>query len=274
MSKSSMLGHYLRARRAATQPEDVGLPREADRRVAGLRRLEVAELAGISSEYYIRIEQGTANRPSDQVLDSIARALRLDEDAVAYMRRIAVLPHTPFCIEPPGVDSSLVSLLDQWTLNPAFVVDCNLDVVASNALADLIGNGAMSLGANRVLVVFSADADRSAPGWLELAEETVASLRMTGDPHNLRLQSIVGGLSVHDSDFRRIWAKYNVKKLKSGTVSFDVEPFGPIALNWQNLDVPGYANHTLTSFYAVPGTAAVDTLAFLAARLDVGAPQL
>lgn len=136
MTRSTGLGEYLRARRALVRPEDSGLTTIGRRRVPGLRRAELATLAGISSDYYLRLEQGHDQHPSPQVIDAVARALQLDEDATAYLhvlaqrdaaaRRRAQVEHTPPSIE---------QLIAAWPGTPAFVQNRHMDILAVNAPA-------------------------------------------------------------------------------------------------------------------------------------------
>lgn len=271
--RTSLVGEYLRARRNGTQPEDVGLPREAHRRVSGLRREEVAALAGISPEYYVRLEQGRDHQPSAQVLDALARALGLDSSARAYLDRLAHPPrHTPTRESRRASTvsiSDLAHLLAQWTRTPAYILDGNLDVVLANSLAEELGQGSMSPGANRLLTIFEASSRRLLPDWDQRAAELVASLRMRGDPRDPRLHEIVGSLSIRDQDFRRMWARQDVHILTSGACLAEVVPFGTISLKWQNLDIAGCDNHTLTTLYGEPGSPAVAALAYVAAKVDM-----
>src|SRR6202042_1843883 len=133
MGTSRELAAFLRARRELLKPADVGLPDSERRRVEGLRREEVAMLAGISTEYYLRLEQGRDHQPSDQVLDGLARALQLDEDAAGYLRELArPPPRPPRRSVPERVDPVVQTLIDSWSLTPAFVVNRNMTILASN----------------------------------------------------------------------------------------------------------------------------------------------
>src|SRR5246127_3155893 len=136
METSSGLATFLRARRELLKPADVGLPDSERRRVEGLRREEVAMLAGISTEYYLKLEQGRDHQPSDQVLDGLARALQLDEDAATYLRELArpAVRRRRRSV-PERVDPAVQTLIDSWSLTPTFVVNRNLTILASNHLA-------------------------------------------------------------------------------------------------------------------------------------------
>src|ERR1700747_849184 len=134
METSSGLATFLRARRELFKPADVGLPDSERRRVEGLRREEVAMLAGISTEYYLRLEQGRDHQPSDQVLDGLARALQLDEDAAGYLRELA-RPAPRRRSRPERFAPAVQTLIDSWPLTPTFVVNRNMSILASNRIA-------------------------------------------------------------------------------------------------------------------------------------------
>src|SRR6201987_2273700 len=136
MATSTGLAAFLRARRELLKPADVGLPDRERRRVEGLRREEVAMLAGISTEYYLRLEQGRAPQPSEQVIDGLARALQLDEDAAGYLRELArPAPRRRRRSVPERFDPAGRTLIDSWPLTPTFVVNRNMRILASNTLA-------------------------------------------------------------------------------------------------------------------------------------------
>ncbi|WP_432540663.1 helix-turn-helix domain-containing protein [Kineococcus sp. SYSU DK002] len=242
----SDLGKFLRARRDALQPEDVGLRREPGRRVPGLRREEVARLADISSEYYLRLEQGHDHQPSGQVLAALSRALRLDAAGAEYLyglvhpfRRQALVPRPRAC---PGED--LESVVAAVRGAPAILVDSTKDVVASNRLARSMVQGWFRPGRNIVLNTFDPLVKSSMPGWPAHARSVVASLRLTADVRDTRLQEIVGTLSVRDEDFRRWWSTHEVDAARRGAVPVAVDGAGVVTMRWQELslpDRPGYA---------------------------------
>lgn len=267
-ARRSDLGQYLRARRALVQPEQVGLDREPGRRVEGLRREEVARLAGISAEYYLRLERGRDHQPSDQVLAAIARALQLDDEAAQYLRRLA-RPDRPQRAEAaaPGVDDSVRALLAQWSHTPAFVMDRNQDIILSNALAVALGPGYMEPGANLVEQIFSAASREHAKDWASTAHRVVAALRMHGEPEDPRLQEIVGTLTLQDPEFARIWARHDVAVQRTGVSRHLIDPIGWVEFCWQNFAIPG-SSHVLVTFWGDPGTPAAAAVAFLAAQVE------
>jgi len=270
-SDRSPLADFLRARRESLQPEQVGLPREPGRRVPGLRREEVAALAGISPEYYLRLEKGRDHQPSDQVLGSLARAFRLDADARTYLFRL-VRPWPPIrrASAHRPVDRALLELLHQWTRTPAYVFDRNHDVLAANALARAIAPGRLEPGSNLVIAAFERDTLSGADSleWEPEARELVAALRYHGDPADPRLQEIVGGLSASSRSFRRLWERHEARPQSNGVTARPVAPFGALELHWQSFQLPGDASQFLTTFFAHPGTPAAGALAQLARGIE------
>jgi transcriptional regulator with XRE-family HTH domain len=259
------LSAFLRARRSLVHPEDVGFPVDRSRRVAGLRRSEVAQRAGISEEYYLRLEQGRGHQPSEAVLRSLAEALRLDDESLAYMRRVT---HGTFPRPAaPDVDPLIRSLIANLDRVPAIVVDGNQDILAANTLARSLGSGMLDPGGNIVLQTFSDRRWRSASRWTEIAGTAVADLRAHGTPADPRLAEIVEVLSLRDPDFPVMWARQDVSPQRAGTVRFSVEPIGWIDLTWQSLDVPG-TGQRLRTFWAERGSRAAAALSYLAADAD------
>jgi transcriptional regulator with XRE-family HTH domain len=271
---SRRLGDYLRARRSRVTPEAVGLPPDPHRRVPGLRREEVADLAGISLEYYTRLEQGHPYQLSEQVLAGLARALRLDAPSSEYFYRLA-LP-VP-AIRPAGTGTALSpivrSLLDQWSGIPVYVFDRNQDVLATNDLAKAMFREFALPGANCVLATFSTPAEgRSIESWQRTARGGVAALRFHGDPSDRRLQEIVGELSVRDNDFRSMWADHEARPYDSGTAPALIEGFGFGEFPWQLLNLPDGLFMVL--WLAPPNTFAAAAIEHLNATLrGSDAPQ-
>ena len=264
-TRTTALGAFLRARRALLRPEDVGFPRDLARRVEGLRREEVAHLAGISLEYYVRLEQGRNHQLSEQVLSSLARALRLDEDATTYFYRLALpspISLIGAAIRKP-VSPIIRALVRQWSGTPAYVFDRNQDVLFANDLATALSPGYVVPGNNLVSSLFSASAEgRSNLLWRETARASVAALRFQGDPSDPRLQEIVGALSMQDSDFRQLWARHEASPLSGGTTPNHVEGFGRVNVRWQVLDVPeGNFMNVNVADVGSPAAAAIDFLA-------------
>ena len=267
-TKKLVLGEFLRARRARLKPQDVGLTPEPGRRVQGLRRDEVAERAGISVEYYVRLEQGRDHQISDQVLESLARALVLDEVSCQYLYRLA-LPSPGVAADSgqPRVSPSVLSMLDQWSTTPAYVFDRNQDILWANKLATAMAFGYSLEGGNLVLLHFMAtDEGRLDPKWIENSRAIVAALRFYGDPDDPRMQEIVGELASRDQDFRLFWAEHEVRPFTSGVAPTYVPGFGWADLSWQALEVPG--GHFLNVKLVDSGSSTAAAVAYIAARLQ------
>jgi transcriptional regulator with XRE-family HTH domain len=262
-STAQHLAEFLSARRSQITPEDVGYPRDPFRRVTGLRREEVADLAGISVEYYTRLEQGRATQPSEQVLAGLARALRLDPGATAYLYRLALpSPQLTAVKKATPVSDVLVQLVDQWSDLPVYVFDRNQDVLVANDLALALFPTLAEAGYNNVQAVFLAPTkSRDLERWRSIARGAVAALRFHGDPSDLRLQEIVGNLSMRDADFRAMWADHNAHPLSSGTSPLVVVDFGVEEFDWQILNIPD--GYFMMVWLAAPGSAAAAAFDFL-----------
>ena len=142
MPSSHPLGDYLRARRELLHPGDVGLPGSAGvRRVPGLRRSEIALLADISTEYYVKLEQGQVGSPTSQVLDSLSSALQLDTTATSYLHSLANLPERPAALVSAPVVERMRWLIDSWPLTAAMVLDRHHDILAANSLMSALVGG-------------------------------------------------------------------------------------------------------------------------------------
>ncbi|QHC71740.1 helix-turn-helix transcriptional regulator [Rathayibacter sp. VKM Ac-2801] len=266
-SDARQLAEFLRARRAQLRPEDVGYPPDPNRRVHGLRRAEVADLAGISLDYYVRLEQGRAYQMSEQVLAGLTRALSLKDDAAAYFYRLALPapPHTAVR-SAPSVSDLVRHLVERWSDLPVYVVDANQDVLISNALAEALIPSVGVPGYNTVQSTFLAPAEgRGLASWQNVARICVAALRYHANPHDPRLQEIVGDLSVRDADFRRMWAQHEAFPFSDGTAPVFVDGFGFGEFPWQTLAVPG--GLLMLVWLAPPGTFAADAIDFLRKKL-------
>jgi transcriptional regulator with XRE-family HTH domain len=178
--QAAPIGRFLRARRDALPPEAVGLVRDPGRRVPGLRREEVAARAGISPEYYLRLEQGRDHQPSHQVLSTLARALLLSETEEQYLLRL-VLPlplQQRARDEATGVDPDLLATMDSLRGTPVVLLSPNKDVVAVNAAARAVPHDGWRRGSNLLLHAFSPEVKHTWPGWAAHARELVAALRL------------------------------------------------------------------------------------------------
>ena len=264
------LGDYFRARRAVLAPEDVGLPHMRGRRVAGLRRDEVAELAGISNDYYLRIEQGRGARPSDQVIGSVARALRLDVESTAYAFRL-VSGQMPRGVVMHDSDTPdrISRTLAQWTHTPAYVSDPHRDIIASNPLATIFGEGGLAAGSNQVAALFNERMRRSLIEWETMTRSAVATLRRDAHPQSPRLRELLEQLSVHE-DFLRIWERHDVSGPEDATFRLAFDGVGEIAIDAQNFAVRSMPGYQLTVLSAQPGGLGAEVFAHLAKSLPGG----
>ena len=263
------LGEFLRARRALVTPDDVGLPDLGRRRVAGLRREELALLAGVSVDYYVRLEQGRDTHPSEQVLDALARALCLDDDAVAHLHDLArPAPRRRRPRErPERVRPGVLRLLESWSAIPAFVLGRRMDVLAFNALAGMLHDG-FATERNMVRLVFLDPAARDTfPDFDAVAQETVATLRAAAgaDLDDPRLAELIGELSLKSDEFRRLWARHEVREKASGVKRMLHPMVGELVLGYETLRVNDAPEQLVVGYHAEPGSASERALALLGA---------
>jgi transcriptional regulator with XRE-family HTH domain len=267
MPQGTPLSQYLRARRALVRPEDAGLPRGRRRRVAGLRREELAMLAGISPNYYLRLEQGRDRRPSAQVIDALARALQLDADATAFLHSLARPEPPPR--EMPQVErapASIEWLIHSWRDTPAFVHDRRMEILAANRIA-LALTPAMRPGANAVQVVFmDREHRRLYEDWEAAARETTARLRVLvgRDVDDPRLCELVRDLCAHSDEFRTLWARHDIKVTAAPSRVYHHSVVGRLELHPQLLAIGGTDGQALYIRHAEPGTASERALKRLA----------
>jgi transcriptional regulator with XRE-family HTH domain len=258
VTDGSALAQFLRARRSLVQPADVGLPAGRRRRVAGLRREEVAILANISTDYYLRLEQGREEHPSDQVLTALSRALRLDDDAVAYMRNL-MRHRSGDAVEPlrephPGIQG----LIDGWPSTAAHVVDPGLTVVATNDLAKAL-LPRFDVGANTMRELFR---DPETPNfyrnWNKLTAWAVALVRVLyGQRPDPALISLVDELVEQCPRFRQLWERHDVKYEPAGLMLVNHPQVGKLDLNYQQMVLPA-TGHVLVTYWADPGSPTED----------------
>ncbi|GAA0492935.1 transcriptional regulator [Paractinoplanes deccanensis] len=261
------LGAFLRARRELVTPEQAGIPDVGVRRVPGLRREEVAMLAGISADYYLRLERGRNRNPSLQVLESIARVLRLDEDHFAHLltlvsetsrqRRRRPRKETP----PPGALKLLDSLIQ-----PAFIEDRYFDIVASNGLARALSPG-FAVGGNQLRALFLDPAEQALhPEWENVTECFVANLRQAvgNNVDDPRFIEITGELSLASPRFRRLWARHEVRGQTGGPIRMNHPQVGELTLNRERLAINGTDGLMLVVFHPDAGSADAEKLALLA----------
>ncbi|MFI9535081.1 helix-turn-helix transcriptional regulator [Nocardia fusca] len=267
MHSDNRLGAFLRARRELVRPEDFGLPGGGQRRVAGLRREEIALLAGVSADYYIRLEQGRDKHPSEQVVSALARVFALDEEGTAHLRELArpapARPKRPR--RPERVAPGLLRLMNLWERTPALVLGRSLDVLAANPLAVAV-NACSVPGINQVRMVFLDPRARDVyPEWNSIAADTVASLRATAgtDLDDPQLTELVGELSLKSEDFRQLWARHDVRTKTAGTKRFHHEMVGELTLSFESFTVNGVPGQTLIVYHAEPGSPSERALSLL-----------
>lgn len=269
-----MLGDYLRARRELVRPESVGLPVTGVRRVAGLRREEVAMLAGISSDYYLRLEQGRDRNPSTQVLEALARVLQLDDAATAYLLGLAApRPRRRRRPRRETVPAGIRQLLGVLGL-PGFVEGRYFDVLATNDLARALSPG-LQEGRNRIRDVFLDPAERALyPDWQEATAGLVAGFRESvgADGDDPRVVELVGELSLSSERFRQLWARQDVKSRKGAPTRMHHPQVGEITLHREKLAIGGTEGQILAVYHAEPGTASEEKLALLASLAATAAP--
>ena len=271
------LGAFLRARREQTRPEDLGLEPGSRRRVAGLRREEVAALAGLSTDYYQRLEQGRNARPSDAVLDAIADALELDDVERDHMNRLAraVRHPRPRARRTPDRLPRSSRLLLEATNLPAFVVSQHLDVLAWNTLAaELLGdpNDAQPEDRNVLMTLFHDDAPLRFSDCEAMAKDYIGMLRaaVARDPDHPRAIAVVGALSVRSAEFRRLWARHDVRYRINGGKTIHHPQIGAIDIEWDAYPVPGTQYASLIVITPRPGMEdRLDLLGALAADRPV-----
>lgn len=277
MDIRSDLREFLTTRRGRLTPADVGLPDFGGRRrVPGLRREEVALMAGMSVEYYVRLERGNASGVSEPVLDGISRALQLDDAERSHLHdlvRAANDGARPARRRPraraqvrPGVQQ----LLDAMTGVPAFVQNGRLDIIAINRLGLAVFSEMYAQPqrpANFGRFVFL---DPRAQGfyrdWSSAAQQTVAILRVEAgrSPHDRRLSDLVGELATRSGPFRTLWASHDVRDHRAGVKSISHPVVGDLDLDYESMDLTTDRGAQLVAYSAAPGSPTHDALALLA----------
>lgn len=248
MDKRAELTEFLRTRRAKLQPEDVGLrPFGGERRrVPGLRREELAQLAGVSVDYYVRLEQGRTHNVSEEVLDAVAQALRLDATEHAYLRTLAkpVRARRRPAPRPERVRPGMQRLLDMAEGVPAYIIGRRGDVLAWNRLAAALFTDFAALppaDRNWTRMIFlNEDVRALFQDWTVKGRETVAYLRLQAGNHpdDPQLAALVGELSVKSEEFRQWWADHNVKDKTNGRKVINHPLVGELVLDYESLRLP------------------------------------
>ncbi|GGV24905.1 transcriptional regulator [Streptomyces longisporoflavus] len=265
MSRSE-LGAYLTARRADVTPARANLPVTGYRRVPGLRREEVALLAGVSADYYVRLEQGRERTPSAQVLDALAAALRLDEDGRLHLFRLAGLgPRARAAAVADRVEPGLLALMDAWPHNPALVYNRAYDVLASNAIADALFQS-WAHSRNLLHVVFTDPAARAFyRDWHDVARNSVAGFRLAhgAAPDDPRVRHVLGELLHQSPEFADLWARHDARGKALESKRFEHREVGPLTLTMQTFDVRAAPGQELVVYHAEPASPSSEALALL-----------
>ena len=259
------LGEYLRARRELVDPADAGLRVTGVRRTPGLRREEVATLAGISADYYLRLEQGRDRNPSPQVLTALARVFGLDSTATAYLLSLSTTRPAPARrARREVVPTGIRQLLDVLGL-PAFVENRMFEVLAANRLATAL-SPAIHPGANRLRSIFLDQAEHDLnPDWAHAIGGMVAAFRSSigGAADDPRIAQLVGELSLASEDFRTLWARHDVKPLSGAPTRMQHPLVGPLELRREKLPIGGTDGQLLVIYHAEAGSESARSLALL-----------
>ncbi|WP_225632696.1 helix-turn-helix transcriptional regulator [Streptomyces solaniscabiei] len=259
------LASFLRTRRSRVDPAAVGIPTDSRRRVEGLRREEVAHLSGVSVDYYVRLEQGRATQPSEQVLDALARVLGLDETEHGHLHRLARQRRRA---KAPGgrVRPELLRVLDLVADAPAVIMNHRLDVLAGNRLARLLYGRSMP-GLNTARHLFLEEAERGLyADWETCTLDAVGHLRLAAGkyPEDPRLASLIGELAMGSDRFRRLWARADVRARTHGRKAYRHPLIGLLELHQENFALPDESGLELLVLSAAPGSPAEDGLRLLA----------
>jgi transcriptional regulator with XRE-family HTH domain len=280
MDNRSEVREFLMSRRAKVSPQDVGLPAGGPRRVPGLRRSEAAMLAGVSVEYYAKLERGAIAGASASVLDALAAALRLDETERIHLldlaraadgiptsgRRRRPAPSSA----PSALRPALQWVLDSQTEGVAFVRDQHQNLLGINALgrafySPVIGEGGRVPNLARFQFLDPAAKDFY-PDWERFAEMCVGSMRVEAgrDPHDTVLQDLVGELSTCSEAFRRLWGAHDVRTHGSGTKHFRHPVVGELTLAYEELAITAEPGRAVIGYTAEPGSTSAERLRLLA----------
>lgn len=276
MDNRAEVKNFLATRRARVTPGDVGLPAGSNRRVEGLRRSEVAALAGVSVEYYTRIERGAISGASPEVLDAIAKALKLDDAERAHLFDLAhaaspvarpVRRRSSKCWCPAP---SMQWMLDGFTAGPAFIRNGRMDLLAVNVLARGFYRDVYDMPGQQPNIARFTFLDERAyefyPDWEMFAEVTVAILRTEAgrDPHNKDLHDLIGELCTRSTDFRRLWGGHNVRHHGTGSKTFKHPEVGEMTLAYEGMGLEAEPGLTFTAYTTEPGSTSAERMRLLA----------
>jgi transcriptional regulator with XRE-family HTH domain len=261
------LANFLRIRRSRVDPASVGIPVDRYRRVDGLRREEVAHLSGVSIDYYVRLEQGRATQPSEQILDALARVFALDDTERAHLDRLARRRRRPAKTPKGRVRPELLRVLDLVEGAPAFVMDHRMNVLAGNRLARVL-YGQPIPGLNTARHIFLEEAERGLyDDWNTCTMDVVGHLRLAAGqyPDDAQLASLIGELSMGSDRFRRLWARADVCARTHGRKAYRHPLVGLLELHQENFALPGEPGMEMIVLSAAAGSTSEDGLRLLAA---------
>ena len=286
MDTKQEIREFLTSRRARITPDQVGLASYGPRRVPGLRREEVAVLAGVSIQYYTRLERGDMNGVSESVLEALAGALQLDDAERAHLFDLARAAHPPPARPRRRQAKQRVRPEVQWTLDAitgaaAFVGNDRLDILAANQLGRALYSELYAAPARPVntarFVFLDPRAEAFYVDWDRAATETVAILRSAAgrDPHDRELSDLVGELATQSEAFRTRWAAHNVRFHNTGVKHFHHPVVGELSLSFNRLDLAADPGLTIFTYTAEPGSRSEEALKLLgswAATIDPAEP--
>ncbi|MBT2248049.1 helix-turn-helix domain-containing protein [Arthrobacter sp. BHU FT2] len=274
MTHTDDVRKFLTSRRARITPEDAGLPvYGGNRRVAGLRREEVAMLAGVSIDYYIRLERGNLAGASDSVLEALARALHLDDAETAHLfdlaRASAAAPRVRRRRSPLAVRPGVQRVIDAITSAPAWVRNDRGDVLAANGLGaalylDMMADGDPPNSAR--FTFLNPKAQEFFRDWERTADDIVAVLRSTAgkNPYDKDLTDLIGELSTRSEEFRSRWARHDVRYHRTGRKRLHHPVVGDLDLTYEALELPAEPGLRINVYTAEPSTPSEDALKVLA----------
>ncbi|MYW03549.1 helix-turn-helix transcriptional regulator [Streptomyces sp. SID3343] len=267
---------FLTTRRARVTPTDAGLPAQGTRRrVKGLRREEVALLAGVSPEYYVRLERGQATGPSAGVVDAVADVLRLDDDERTHLDRLlaALTPASRKrrrSAPKDSVNPGIRVLLDSMDHLPAVVFNGRFDILAANTLGRALLAPVFDLPGRtncaRFLFLDEPRARDLFPEWDRITADTVATLRIEAGlhPDDPDLTELIGQLATRSTEFRKQWAANDVRVARAGSKTFRHPLIGEITLPYETLRIDAASSQVISVYTPRPGTPEADAIRLLA----------
>lgn len=276
MDSKSEIREFLATRRARITPQQVGLATYGRRRVPGLRREEVAVLAGVSTDYYAQLERGNLTGVSDSVLDAIARALQLDEAEHAHLHDLAHAANTSSPTRRRATPKQQIRpvvqrILDGITAMPAIIMNGRLDLLSANrlgyALYSPVYDDDQARPVNLARFTFlNPHATGLYPDWDLAANTTVAMLRTEAGrhPYDRALTDLIGELSTRSDTFRNRWAAHNVLLHRSGTKRFHHPVVGDVSFAYEVMELSADTGLTLTAYSPEPSSPSQDAVALLA----------